>query len=152
MTKTAQVVMTIVVFTLSHTSAFAQEDPQPQPSIGNGTKNWITVERVTRDHGTLTFSEVQIDGNGWLVIHPFEGGAPNGDKYVGATFLEDGENLNVNIQVHKGLTSGEMFIVMLHRDTNENKVFDFVFVDEINVMDRAVFEGSTMIGHAIAAP
>ena len=86
------------------------------------------------------------------MIHPFEEGAPNGDKYVAATFLKDGQNLNVGIQVYKGLISGEMFIVMLHRDTNENEVFDFVFVDEQNVMDRAVFEGSTMIGHAIAAP
>lgn len=152
MTKIAKSMMAVLALTLAHTGAFAQEDQQPQRSIGNGTDNWITVEDVTRDEGTLTFSEVQIDGNGWLVIHPFEGGAPNGDKYVAATFLEDGKNLNVDIEVHKGLTSGEMFIVMLHRDSNENKVFDFVFVDEQNVMDRAVFEGSTMIGHAIAAP
>ncbi len=152
MTKIAKSIMAVLVLTLGHTGAFAQADQQPQPSIGNGTKNWINVEGVTRDQGTLTFSEVQIDGNGWLVIHPFEGGAPNGDKYVAATFLENGKNLNVNIQVYKGLTSGEMFIVMLHRDSNENKVFDFVFVDEQNVMDRAVFEGSTMIGHAMAAP
>ena len=45
-----------------------------------------------------------------------------------------------------------MFIVMLHRDANENKVLDFVFIDETNVMDLAVFEGTKMIGHAIAAP
>ena len=45
-----------------------------------------------------------------------------------------------------------MFIVMLHRDVNENQVLDFVFVDELNVMDTAVFEGSRMIGHAIPAP
>jgi hypothetical protein len=152
MRKIAQLFVATLAFTLGHTGAFAQTDPQPQPSIGNGIKNWITVEGVTRDQGTLTFSEVQIDGNGWLVIHPFEEGAPNGDKYVAATFLKDGQNLNVDIQVYKGLISGEMFIVMLHRDTNENEVFDFVFVDEQNVMDRAVFEGSTMIGHAIAAP
>ena len=63
-----------------------------------------------------------------------------------------GKNTNVDIKVHKGLTKGEMFIVMLHRDTNENEILDFIFVDEQNVMDRAVFEGSTMIGHAIAAP
>ncbi len=152
MAKIAKSIMTFLVFTLGHAGAFAQADQQTKPGIGNGTKNWITVEDVTRDQDTLTFSEVQIDGNGWLVIHPFEGGAPNGDKYVAATFLENGKNLNVKIQVYKGLTSGEMFIVMLHRDTNENKVFDFVFIDEQNVMDRAVFEGSTMIGHAIAAP
>ena len=121
-------------------------------TIGNGDQNWIIVDGVTRDQGTLTFSEVQIDGNGWLVIHPFEDGAPNGDKYVAATYLEDGKNSNVDIKVHKGLSSGEMFIVMLHRDVNENKVLDFIFVDEQNVMDTAVFEGSTMIGHAIPAP
>ena len=144
--------VTVLLLTLYFTGVFAQTDQAPQISIGNGAKNWITVEGVSRIEGTLTFSEVQIDGNGWLVIHPFEGGAPNGDKYVASTFLEDGKNTNVDIKVHKGLTKGEMFIVMLHRDTNENEVLDFIFVDEQNVMDRAVFEGSTMIGHAIAAP
>ena len=112
---------------------------QAQVTIGNGSKNWITVDGVTRDKGTLTFSEVQIDGGGWLVIHPFEDGAPNGDKYVAYTYLEDGNNTDVSIEVYKGLASGEMMIVMLHSDSNENKVLDFVFVDEQNVMDRAVF-------------
>ena len=45
-----------------------------------------------------------------------------------------------------------MFIVMLHRDVNENQEFDFVFVDSVNVLDKAVFEGCTMIAHAIPAP
>ena len=144
--------MAILALALVQTDLLAQTDQQPQRSIGNGAKNWITLEGVSREQGTLTFSEVQIDGDGWLVIHPFEGGAPNGDKYVAATFLEDGKNLDVSIKVHKGLTTGEMFIVMLHRDSNENKVLDFIFVDEQNVMDRAVFEGNTMIGHALAAP
>lgn len=132
--------------------AQAQSDAAPQRSIGNGSKNWITTEGVQRQDGTLTFSEVQIDGNGWLVIHPFEDGAPNGDKYVASTYVKDGTNSNVSIKVHKGLKTGEMFIVMLHRDVNENQVLDFVFVDELNVMDTAVFEGSRMIGHAIPAP
>lgn len=137
---------------LSFTAAQAQSDAAPERSIGNGSKNWITTEGVQRQDGTLTFSEVQIDGNGWLVIHPFEDGAPNGDKYVASTYVKDGKNSNVSIKVHKGLQTGEMFIVMLHRDVNENQVLDFVFVDELNVMDTAVFEGSRMIGHAIPAP
>lgn len=148
----AKSTMAVLVVALGHAYVAAQSEQQSQITMGNGAQNWITVEGVTRDQGTLTFAEVQIDGNGWLVIHPFEDGAPNGDKYVAVTYLEDGKNLNVDIEVYKGLVSGEMFIVMLHRDTNENKVLDFVFVDEQNVMDRAVFEGSTMIGHAIAAP
>ena len=147
-----QTLLGIVTLGLGFSVAQAQSGAAPQISIGNGAKNWITTEGVQREDGTLTFSEVQIDGNGWLVIHPFENGAPNGDKYVASTYLRDGTNSDVSIEVHKGLQTGEMFIVMLHRDVNENQILDFVFVDEQNVMDTAVFEGSTMIGHAIPAP
>ena len=121
-------------------------------TMGNGDSNWIVIEDVTRDGPILTFSNINIDGDGWVVIHPFEDGKPNGDKYVGATFLKDGDNQNVEIKVHKGLESEEMIIVMLHHDSNANQIFDFVFVDEVNVMDKAVFEGHKMIAHAIAVP
>ena len=130
----------------------AYKEEAPAITLGNGEKNWIMVEGVTRDDSTLTFPEVNIDGNGWLVIHPFEDGKPNGDKYVASTYLNSGKNTNVDIKVHKGITTGEMFIVMLHRDVNENKILDFVFVTDTGVMDTAVFEGSTMIAHAIPAP
>ena len=121
-------------------------------SMGNGEANWIQTDGATRAGNVLTFKEVHIDGSGWLVMHPFENGAPNGDKYVAATYLESGTNKDVDIEVYKGAETGEMFIVMLHRDSNENGIFDFVFVDDRNVMDRAVFEGPKMIGHAIPSP
>lgn len=130
----------------------ATAEEAPAFSMGNGEQNWIHTDGATREGKTLTFPEVHINGNGWLVMHPFEDGAPNGDKYVAATYLESGSNRDVAIEVYKGAETGEMFIVMLHRDSNENGVFDFVFVDEQNVMDRAVFEGSRMIGHAIPSP
>lgn len=129
-----------------------EKEAAPQISLGNGEKNWIVTEGVQRSDATLTFAEVHINGNGWLVMHPFEDGKPNGDKYVAASYVEDGTNTDVDILVHKGIESGEKFIVMLHRDVNENKVLDFVFVDDRNVMDTAVFEGTTMIAHVIAAP
>ena len=140
-----------VLLALSFSLSVMAED-SPAITLGNGDKNWIIVDDVTRDESVLTFSEVRINGNGWLVIHPFEDGKPNGDKYVASTYLNDGKNSNVDIEVYKGLSSGEMFIVMLHRDVNENKVLDFVFINDTAVMDTAVFEGSKMIGHAIAAP
>jgi hypothetical protein len=120
--------------------------------IGDGDANRIVVDDASRDGATFTFSEVQIDGNGWLVMHPFEDGKPNGDIYVGATYIPSGENRDVEITVDAEPSTGDMFIVMLHRDVNENQEFDFVFVDSVNVLDKAVFEGRTMIGHAIAAP
>ena len=136
---------------IAQVSANAEEYP-PEFSMGNGKSSWIQTEGATRDGKVLTFKEVNIDKNGWLVMHPFEDGAPNGDKYVAATFVEAGVNKDVEITVHKGAETGEMFIVMLHHDSNDNGIFDFVFVDDTNVMDRAVFEGPRMIGHAIPSP
>jgi len=124
----------------------------PKISFANGEKNWIVVDGVTRDDKILTFPEVHIDGNGWLVMHPFENGKPNGDKYVAASYLENGTNTDVEIKVHKGVEKGEIFIVMLHRDVNENKVLDFVFTSDTGVMDEAVFEGTTMVAHVFPAP
>ena len=131
-----------------------QMDPPaaPEMTLGNGDANWIVVEGASREHATLTFPEVRIDGNGWLVMHPFKDGKPVGDIYVGHSYIEDGDNQNVEITVDPEPAPGDMFIVMLHRDVNENQEFDFVFVDAINVLDKAVFEGSMMIAHAIAAP
>ncbi len=121
-------------------------------TLGNGEANWIVVDGAKRERATFTFREVHIDGNGWLVLHPFKDGKPVGEIYVGATYVESGDNRNVEITVESEPATGDMFIVMLHRDVNENQEFDFVFVDEVNVLDKAVFEGTKMIAHAIQAP
>jgi hypothetical protein len=134
------------------TSDTADPPPSHLMTLGNGEANWIVTEGASRDRAVLTFPEVQIDGNGWLVLHPFKDGKPVGNVYVGATYLNDGENREVEITVDSEPASGEMFLVMLHRDVNENREFDFVFVDERSVVDKAVFEGTTMIAHAFAAP
>ena len=75
-----QGVTLILLFSLN---SYAEEPAESAFILGNGTKNWIDVAGVTRNGSVLNFPEVQIDGNGWLVVHPFENGAPNGDKYVG---------------------------------------------------------------------
>ncbi len=156
-------------------SAIAQEEPAPSGvTLGNGEANWIIADDVTRsaetktyteqritqdraairrgDGTTLTFSEVHIDGDGWLVMHPFIGGQPNGDYVAGYTFVESGTNKDVAITINPAPDTGDMFIVMLHKDSDNDGVFDFVFVDDTNVEDRAVFEGNRMIAHAIAVP
>ncbi len=149
--------LALMLLTLAglQTSCSAVSSPPaeaPAVTTGNGEANWIVTEGATRDGATFSFREVRIDGNGWLVMHPFKDGKPVGDVYVGATYLEDGENRDVAITVDSVPEPGEMFIVMLHRDVNENQVFDFVFVDERNVLDKAVFEGTMMIAHPFAAP
>ncbi|MEP0391312.1 MAG: hypothetical protein ABJ205_13960 [Erythrobacter sp.] len=156
-------------------SVSAQNDgAAPALTLGNGEENWIKVESVSRsadatyteqritsannavrrgDSATLTFSEVQIEGDGWLVIHPFIDGKPNGDWVAGYSFVESGTNKDVAVTLNPAPEPGAMLLVMLHSDANSDGVFDFVFVEDgINVEDRAVFEDSRMIAHVFAAP
>lgn len=123
-----------------------------QISMGNGNDNWIMLDGASREGATLTIPEVKIDGNGWLVLHPFEDGNPNGKIYVGHTYVPSGVSRQVEVTVDRPVKTGDMFIVMLHRDVNENQDFDFVFIEENKVIDEAVFEGTVMIGHAYPAP
>jgi hypothetical protein len=134
------------------TQAAEGQGEAPKISFGNGSQNWIVVKGTTREGATLTFPEVVIDGNGWLVLHPFKDGKPVGEIYSGATYITSGKNTGVAVEIDKVPETGEMFLVMLHRDVNENQKFDFIFIDDRNVIDRAVFEGMTMIAHAIPAP
>lgn len=132
----------------------AGNPPRAAITMGNGEANAIEVEGMTRDGATFTFPRVEIEGPGWLVLHPFEGGKPVGEIYVGARYLAGGvhEDVSVTVQTAPEPTPGTLFVVMLHSDVDRDGTFDFVFVDERNVADRAVFEGTTMIAHAIAAP
>ncbi len=155
MTRTALLLITALSW-LGPVAAFGDGhgDAKPELSMGNGSENWILTEGMTRDGRTFTFREVKIDGPGWLVLHPFKEGKPRGEIYVGATYLPEGrsENVAITVQTAPEPKAGTMFLVMLHRDANADGTFDFVFVDERNVLDEAVFEGTTMIAHPIAAP
>ena len=124
----------------------------PKVSMGNGEANWIITEGATRDGSTFTFQEVHIAGNGWLVMHPFKDGKPDGKTVSGYSYVGAGASSGVEITVDNAPASGDHYIVMLHSDVNENSAFDFVFVNEREVLDKAVFEGSTMIGHVFESP
>jgi hypothetical protein len=143
--------------TAEHSAAAPADAPgeppaEPKLTMGNGDLNWIVTAGATRDGATFTFREVRIKGSGWLVMHGFKDGEPVSDSYVGATYLEDGATRNATITVDAAPKPGDMYIVMLHHDVNENREFDFVFVDERNVLDKAVFEGTKMIAHPFVAP
>ena len=147
-----KLLISIVLLSGAYLAIAAPGDARPQVTLGNGEKNWIIAEGATREGATFTFSEVQVDEDAWLVLHEFKDGKPAGDYYVGATFMSAGNNKNVSVTADSVPAVGDKFIVMLHGDVNKNQEFDFVFVDEINVLDKAVFEGMKMIAHQIEAP
>ena len=122
----------------------------PQITLGNGENNAITLEEATRSGATFTFPIVRIDHNGFLVMHPFRDGAPVRTEYVGAVPVPEGTSHNVRITVEGEPETGEMFIVMLHYDMNDDRIFDFN--DGITVPDAPVFEGSRLIALRYAAP
>ncbi|MCR9095471.1 MAG: hypothetical protein NXI30_14715 [bacterium] len=135
--------------------ALAEDAPRPQITMGNGEKNWILVDGLERSGRTLTFREVHLDAGGWLVLHPFEGGKPKGDIYVGARYLAAGTHKDVSIDITTAPepTAGTPFVAMLHSDVDGDETFDFVFVDGgPNVEDIAVFEGTTMVAHVVKVP
>jgi hypothetical protein len=121
-----------------------------QIKAGNGIANYIELEGVKRDGATFTFRRVRIDRQGWLVMHPFEDGAPVPTVYVGAAPLSAGDHENVEITIDETTESGVMFVVMLHYDMNEDGVFDFN--DGVTVPDAPVFEDGVLIALRFAAP
>jgi len=170
-----------ILASLATGCATAQEGPVQEPSappqitMGNGEANMIMVEGLTRRAGVTHFSEVRVDGDavttfradstaitfpevtiekpGFVVLHPVMDGRPNGDVVAGFTYLNAGQNEDVTIQIDHPADIGSKFLVMLHSDVDNDRVLDFVFVEDgINVEDTAVFEGTHMIAHIIAVP
>ncbi|WP_209349334.1 hypothetical protein [Pontixanthobacter sp. CEM42] len=119
-------------------------------TLGNGENNAIATEGITRAGAVLTVPNVTIEKNGWLVLHPFRDGEPVRDEYTGSTLVKAGSNDGVTIDIGAVPADGDMFIMMLHSDVNDDGVFDFG--DGKTVPDAPVFEGTTMIAHPIAAP
>lgn len=157
-------------------TASAQDTPQrPQITMGNGAANAIQVEGLSRESEESVAAEVRVDGTnvstlranttaitfpgvtiekpGWLVLHPVIDGRPDGDIVSGFTYLTAGESENVTIRIQHPADAGDRFLAMLHSDVDQDRIFDFVFVEDgINVEDTAVFEGTRMIAHLITVP
>lgn len=172
--KTAFALASAVVFSAACVSAQEEAKP-PQITMGNGAANAITMDGLSRAEGRTTFSEVRVDGetvkafrgtstaitipqvmiekNGWIVLHPVINGRPDGDMVSGFTYLGAGTHTDVSIRFNHPASAGDKFLVMLHSDVDDDRVFDFVFVEDgINVEDTAVFEGTRMIAHVFAVP
>ncbi|MEL6688228.1 MAG: hypothetical protein AAFP97_11495 [Pseudomonadota bacterium] len=161
---------------VSSVSAMAQDTATtPQITMGNGKANSIQMEGLTRAESVTHFSEVRIDSGtvstfrgdsvalnfpkvtiekpGFIVLHPVMDGRPNGDVVSGFTYLNARTNHDVTVRLDTPADAGRKFLVMLHTDVDNDRVLDFVFIEDgINVEDTAVFEGTHMIAHIFAVP
>lgn len=136
--------------TATDTKAKAPKMDHSKIVTGNGTENYITLEGSTRSNAAFTFPNVTINKAGFLVMHPFRDGKPVQTEYVGAVPVRTGTNSNVAIAVDPAPQTGDMYIVMLHYDINEDGVFDFG--DGVTVPDAPVFEGHTLVALRYETP
>ena len=156
--------------------SFAQEtSAPPQITMGDGERNSIQVEGLMRENGVHQFAEIRLDGAeastfradsviltfpkvmnehaSFLVLHPVMDGRPNGDMVSGFTYLPAGTHENVKLPMDHPADSGRKFLVMLHKDVDDDRTLDFVFVEDgVNVEDTAVFEGTHMIAKIFEVP
>ncbi|NWF69596.1 MAG: hypothetical protein HXY40_10970 [Chloroflexi bacterium] len=72
---------------------------------------------------TLTFSEVVMDGPGFLVIHDDNNGAPG--PVLGVVRLQSGVSFNVVVTLDMGTPSTTTVFPMLHYDTDANNLYEF---------------------------
>ena len=170
-----KIIASIGIAALALAGAAHGEDQaeRPQITMGDGERNAIMVDGLTREAGvtqfvetrddggevslfrgdavTLSFPEVTIEKPGFLVLHPVMDGRPNGDVVSGFTYLTAGTHENVKLRMDTPADAGRKFLVMLHTDVDDDKTLDFVFVEDgINVEDTAVFEGTHMIAKIFA--
>ncbi|MEQ1753148.1 MAG: hypothetical protein ABL973_03345 [Micropepsaceae bacterium] len=120
--------------------------------FANGQKNFIIAAGVTRKADTLTFAAVQSAANGFVVLYKIVDGVPQGDTYVGASYVPKGKSQNVAVKLNYIPVKGDHLVVMLHRDNNENKKFDFVFDAAGKVQDEVVKENTKMVARIFSAP
>lgn len=178
--KTAIVMACATILSVNSVMAQAQPSQEeayaaPKVTMGNGKANSIKMDGLTRAEGVrhftetrmhdgvafnyrgdsvvLTFPEVVVEKAGFIVLHPVMDGRPNGDVVSGFAYLNSGVNTDVTVHLNTPADAGRKFLVMLHTDVDNDRVLDFVFLDDgINVEDRAVFEGTHMIAHIFAIP
>lgn len=113
-TKTAFVL--VIATALMAVPVAAQETPS------------ITVNPQGTDGDTVEVQDATIDEDGWVVIHP-EGsrsGEFDAGTVLGATFIEAGENGNVDVQLDNELTENQSLYAMLHYDDPADGDFTFL--------------------------
>lgn len=126
--------------------------PRSGLPFANGKRNLIIAAGATRAGAVFTFAKVQSEGNGWLVLYRIIDGVPQGNTFAGASYVRKGVNQNVTVKVNYTPVAGEHLVVMLHRDVNENKKFDFIFDDAGKIQDAVVRENGKMVARIFSSP
>jgi PGF-CTERM protein len=97
---------------------------EPAPMTGGAR---LTVADQTTTGGTVRLRNVTLADGGYVVIHAPNASESPVESVLGtSSYLENGTTENVTVTLSQPLTENADVVVMAHRDTNDNDVFDFV--------------------------
>lgn len=107
----------------------------------NATANVTFVDQTS--NGSAVFvNNTSLPAGGFVVIHVVEN-ATFGAVVGNSSYLEPGVHANVTITLDPPIDESQTLIAMPHRDTNENRTYDFPAAD-----DPYVANGSSVTDEA----
>jgi len=109
-------------FTVTGGLPAAEEEVEEEEAVTPS----VTVSDQAIEDGTVTVDSVVSDGQGWMVIHADEDGAPG--PVIGQAAVSDGENTNVVVNIDTDAAT-ETLWAMLHEDTGEMGTYEFPDAD-----------------------
>jgi LPXTG-motif cell wall-anchored protein len=130
--------LTIALLLLTATAAYAQVTPS------------VTVSDQAIENGTVTVDQVVSDGQGWIVIHAQQDGAPG--PVIGHAAVQDGENNDVSVQIDVANATDTLY-AMLHTDAGQMGTYEFPGADTpVQVNGQVVVQPFAITGGLEAQP
>jgi len=120
---------------LIFTACDTEDDEMMEPDMPTGM---LTVSDQTISQNTIVVSNVNLDQNGWLVVHASEEDAPVVPAIISdPVMVEAGENSDIEIPItnFENLSEDANVWVMLHTDDGEMGVYEF---DGANGLDNPI--------------
>jgi plastocyanin len=101
--------------------------PPPTETDTPSAQPLLKVQDQQTNGQTVAIQEVQIDKDGWLVIHPEkEGGGPKGSVTVATKQISGGMHLqNTALQLSEQLSESQTVYAMLHYEDPKDGEFTF---------------------------
>ncbi|WP_296618381.1 hypothetical protein [Marivirga sp.] len=125
----------IAASSLLFTACNNDEEEMMEPEMPTGM---LTVSDQTISQNTIIVSNVNLDQDGWIVVHASEQGGPVVPDIISEPVLvEAGEANNVEVTLNDfaSLSDGASVWVMLHNDDGEAGVYEF---DGANGLDAPI--------------
>lgn len=112
-----------------------EDDEMMEPDMPTGM---LTVSDQTISQNTIVVSNVNLDKNGWIVVHASDGNGPLVPDIISEPVLvEAGESSDIGVTLNdfSSLNDGASVWIMLHTDDGEAGTYEF---DGANGLDAPI--------------